>query len=69
MEPIEQIQPLRRDVFIVRIWREGSAPEWQGWVQHTRSGESAGFRNLSELLAFIELRATVADLTEPQGLR
>ncbi|MDX9953582.1 MAG: hypothetical protein RBT75_05780 [Anaerolineae bacterium] len=69
MEPIQQFQPTHRDVFIVRIWREGSAPEWQGWVQHTRSGESAGFRNLNELLAFIEMRATVADLTEPQGLR
>lgn len=69
MEPEQQFQPAHRDVFIVRIWREGGVPSWQGWVQHTRSGESAGFRSLDELLVFIELRATAADLTELQGLR
>ncbi|MBN1922280.1 MAG: hypothetical protein JW892_13615 [Anaerolineae bacterium] len=69
MESKQQFQPAHRDVFIVRIWREGGAPSWQGWIQHTSSGESVGFRSLDELLVFIELRAAAVDLIEPQGLR
>jgi len=69
MEPKQQFQPAHRDVFIVRIWREGTAPDWQGWVQHTCSGESTGFRNLDELLVFIELRVSGVAPVGQKGLK
>jgi len=46
-----------RHSFIVRIWREGDGPKWRGWVQHTRTQESAAIEDLEALLAFIERRA------------
>ena len=44
----------QRDSFVVRIWRKKGQSDWQGWVQHSRTGESAPVRNLDELLSFIE---------------
>jgi hypothetical protein len=44
----------QRDSFVVRIWRKKNQPDWQGWVQHSRTGESAPVQNLDELLSFIE---------------
>jgi len=62
-------QMAHRDAFIVRIWREEDKPEWRGWVQNARTGESAPIRNLDELGAFIERRT--AKLTNPghKGLK
>jgi hypothetical protein len=45
-----------RHSFVVRIWREGGRAGWRGWVQHTRSGESAAVQDVNELLAFVERR-------------
>ena len=61
MEQQQQFQITRREVFIVRIWREESAPTWRGWIQHTGSGEIALFRDLAEILIFIKRQAD--DLT------
>ena len=44
----------QRESFVVRIWREPGQPEWKGWVQHVRSGDSAALNNLDELITFIE---------------
>ena len=44
----------QREAFVVRIWREHGQSKWRGWVQHVRSGDSAAFNNLDELLTFIE---------------
>lgn len=48
---------VRRDSFVIRIWREEDQSGWQGWVQHTGTGEAAYVRDTDELLAFIERRA------------
>lgn len=69
MEQQQQFQPARRDVFIVRIWREEGALSWRGWVQHSPSGESTAFRHMSELQAFIESRAGESVLGRPKGLK
>jgi len=69
MELKQQIQSLRRDVFIVRIWREETVLDWQGWVQHASSGESTGFRDLEELLVFIELHVSGTAPVGQKGLR
>jgi hypothetical protein len=45
-----------RHSFVVRIWREVGPPNWRGRVQHTRTGDAVLFRELDELLAFIEDR-------------
>lgn len=60
---------MQRSSFLVRIWREKGQAEWQGWVQHIRSGESAPFTNLGDLLAFIERHS--GKLAEPhrKGLK
>jgi hypothetical protein len=47
-------QRTQRESFLVRIWREGDQKGWQGWVQHTRSGESTPVYDLGELQAFLE---------------
>ncbi|MFQ5340280.1 MAG: hypothetical protein ACE5F6_01905 [Anaerolineae bacterium] len=48
---------LFREVFIVRFWREQPSPApWRGQVQHVRSGETAFFRDLQELLDHLERR-------------
>ena len=46
-----------RHSFVVRIWREESHPAWRGWVQHTRTQESATVKDLEALLLFMEQRA------------
>ena len=45
---------INRHSFLVRIWREGSGSQWQGWVQHIRTGEAVTFRSLNELLDFVQ---------------
>jgi hypothetical protein len=54
----------RSNSYIIRIWREDGKPGWQGWIQHARTGESAFFQRLDDLLAFIERSA--GKLTEPK---
>jgi hypothetical protein len=58
-----------RDAFIVRIWREEGKPEWRGWVQHVRTGDSVSVQSLDELVTFIERRT--GKLTDPsrRGLK
>jgi hypothetical protein len=62
-------QAVRRDSFVVRIWRERDRPGWQGWVQHTGTGESAPVRDREELWAFIEERAGALAEDAPTGLQ
>jgi len=42
--------------FVVRIWQEESSSGWRGWVENTRTGDSAFVQQVDELLAFIEDR-------------
>lgn len=60
--------PPVRHSFIVRIWQEGQS-DWQGWVQHVNTGDSARVRRLDELLAFIERRAGKSEVTIQKGLK
>jgi hypothetical protein len=50
----KKITPRDRDSFVVRICREEGRPGWHGWVQHARSHDEALFRNVDDLLRFIE---------------
>ena len=59
----------QQESFIVRIWRETGHCGWRGWVQHTRSGESAALRSVQELVAFFEQRTGRLDDTQQQGLK
>jgi hypothetical protein len=58
-----------RDTFIVRIWREEGSPEWKGWVQHVRTGDSAPVHSLDELVAFIECRTGKLTDSGRKGLK
>ena len=58
-----------RHSFVVRVWREKGIPGWRGWVQHTRSGESAPIQNLESLLAFIERRTGKLTSIVSKGLK
>lgn len=62
-------EPGCRDSFVVRVWRETGSPEWRGWVQHARTGESAPIRKAAELLAFIEQRTGRLGDSAPKGLK
>ena len=46
----------QRHSFVVRTWQESGLPTWRGRVQHTCTGDAVLFRDLDELLAFIEER-------------
>jgi hypothetical protein len=58
-----------RNSFIVRISREGSSGGWQGWVQHTRSGESCAVHTLEALWAFIEQQTGNLHFASRNGLK
>ncbi len=58
-----------RNSFIVRISREGDSGGWQGWVQHTRSGESSAVHTLEALWAFIEQQTGTLPFASRKGLR
>jgi hypothetical protein len=48
----------RSDSFVLRVWWEDSTRphQWRGWVQHAATGATRYFRQVAELLAFIEAR-------------
>lgn len=46
--------PVRRESFILRVWREGKNQAWKSWVQHANSGASTIVYTLADLWAFIE---------------
>ncbi|MBN2550497.1 MAG: hypothetical protein JXB15_15135 [Anaerolineales bacterium] len=46
--------PVRRESFILRVWREGKNQAWKSWIQHADSGASTIVYNLADLWAFIE---------------
>lgn len=60
-----------QNTFVVRFWWEwqrGRADQprgWRGRVEHIQSGEGMAFREVRELLAFIE--RFVAPLSSPPG--
>jgi hypothetical protein len=58
-----------RHSFVVRIWYEGTGSEWRGWVQHTRTGETALVQSPDELLSFIERRTGKPSGPPRKGLR
>jgi hypothetical protein len=58
-----------RHSFVVRIWREKGCAGWRGWVQHTRTQESATVENLEALLAFVEQQAGKLTGTAPKNLK
>lgn len=68
-QPVHQGSSVTRHSFIVRIWREEGSAGWRGWVQHTRSGESTGSRDLKELLTFVECRTGKLGGTTEKGLK
>ena len=61
--------PAYRESFIVRIWREKGQPEWQGWVQHVRSGDSAPLQDLQDLISYLERWTAKPAKEEKKGLR
>lgn len=60
-----------QNTFVVRFWWEwqrGSADRARGWrgrIEHIQSGEGMTFRNVHELLTFIE--RFVTPLSPPPG--
>lgn len=58
IQPSLVVRPLLavRYSFVVRIWQEESSSGWRGWVENTRTGDSAFVQQVDELLAFIEDR-------------
>jgi hypothetical protein len=68
-QPVHQDSFVTRHSFVVRIWREEGSADWQGWVQHTRSGESTVSRNLDELLTFVERCSGNLGGTAAKGLK
>ena len=44
-----------RETFIVRLWCDDeSQANWNGQIQHIRTGKIAAFRDLDELLNFFQ---------------
>jgi len=60
-----------QNTFVVRFWWEWheadaeQTPGWRGRIEHVQSGEGMAFRDLHQLLAFIE--RFVAPLSSPAG--
>ncbi len=60
-----------QNTFVVRFWWEWrgeeaeQTPGWRGRVEHVQSGEGMAFREVSELLAF--LQRFIAPLSSPPG--
>jgi hypothetical protein len=59
----------QRESFIVRIWWEKGQPDWTGWVQHVRSGDSASLHDLQDLISYLERWTSGQSREEKQGLR
>jgi len=61
--------PTPQESFVLRIWKEPGRSDWRGWVQHTRSGESAVVRSVKELVAFLEERTGRLSESGQRGLK
>jgi hypothetical protein len=59
----------QRESFVVRIWRKPGQPEWKGWVQHVRSGESAFLDDVDDLSTFVRRWTAEPAGRQQQGLR
>jgi hypothetical protein len=46
--------------FLLRLWREGSQPQWRASLQSTVTGERFGFAGLADLHEFL-VQQTTAD--------
>jgi hypothetical protein len=46
--------------FLLRLWREGSQPQWRASLQSTVTGERFGFAYLADLHEFL-LQQTTGD--------
>lgn len=55
--------------FLIRIYRTGQTSDWQGWAQHTRSGEVCVFHTLDRLLEFMQQHTGELKMHEKNGLR
>ncbi len=62
-------EPVQQESFVLRIWKERDRSGWRGWVQHTRSGESALVQSVEELLEFLECRTGRLNDSARKGLR
>ena len=52
MDKLSDTQPFRK-TYIVRLWHEGTPQaNWNGQIQHIRSGETTVIRNVEELLEY-----------------
>lgn len=53
------MDPRSVHAFVVKVWLEGreiagATPEWRGRVDHVQSGRRIYFRDLGELLGFVQ---------------
>ncbi|MFN2272731.1 MAG: hypothetical protein ACK2US_17950 [Anaerolineae bacterium] len=55
--------------FVLRIWWEegNGSPVWRGWVQHAASGDTCYVHRLADLIAFLEMRTGLLDMTPGSG--
>lgn len=60
---------MRRDTFILRIWWDEDEPGWTGQVQQLSTGESALFRSVDKLLAFVKQRIGKLSSSDSKGLK
>jgi hypothetical protein len=62
---VNPIERLRRETFVVRLWREPTNGAWRGRIVHLASRESAYFATLAQVETFIR---RFADGIEKQTL-
>ena len=62
-------EPTQTDSFVLRIWRQKGQQGWRGWVQHSRTGESALVQGMAQLEAFIEGHLRDEPASVRKGLR
>lgn len=67
--PHQHVPKIVRHSFIVRIWHQEGQAEWQGIIQHVRSGEVSMVLSIVELLAFIERRTGKLSGAGRKGLK
>ena len=47
-------QPITRETFIVRVWRESASGTWRGQIVHLPDQTSRYFATLAQATAFIQ---------------
>ena len=67
---MDSYRPLEYQVFVLRLWREGTSGTWRGQIVHLPEQETASFAKWDQAQAFVDrfvMKTAIGNIADDDG--